>query len=151
MKLPNAAPKPAKTRKRAPKGLKRSRMKSRGPRTKKSGGHLFPKYVDEPYREWIRGLPCILLDRCLYVGTVPLAHICTGERRACHVKNRGAAGKDRGNLYPGCDAAHEHQHRLGIRSFEATWKLDLTFLASEYENLYRETHPEVGGSGDPNP
>jgi hypothetical protein len=141
------APKPKRRAPKVPKGLKRGRLKARGKRTRKSKGHLFPQYVDEAYREWIRGLPCILLDRCLYIGTVPLAHICTGDRQACHVKNRGAGGKDRGNLYPGCGAAHEHQHRLGIRSFEATWKLDLTFLAGEYEKVYVETHP-LGAARD---
>jgi len=81
------APKPKSRRRKRSTGLQRTRMKKRGLRTKKSHGALFPKNVDEPYRNWIRSLHCILAGRMLAPGTI---HLCTSPTQVCHVKSRGA-------------------------------------------------------------
>jgi len=150
VKLPNAVPKP-KTRKRAPKGLKRSRMKSRGPRSKKSGRNLFPKSVRPEYRDYIRGQPCILTGRFWwksgYAWQICHGHTCVGRIQSCHVTSRGAGGADFANLYPGCAAAHHEQHAIGIKAFSARWGVDLKKIA---EQLYHD-FLQSGGSGDPNP
>src|SRR6266704_76396 len=110
MIFPVPKPKPKK-RKVKSRGLrqhtrmKRTRMKSQGPRTKKSGGHLFPKAVNVPYREWIRAFACLLR------GLDP-AHRCPlgflGSECA-HVKSRGAGGNDLGNCVPLCAFHHAQQ------------------------------------------
>ena len=140
MKLPNAYPKskqlrgvreekvrPSKPRQRKP--LKRTRLKSRGPRTKKSGGHAFPKNVDEAYREWIRALPCLLLGRTGH-------YRCHGPVQVCHVKSRGAGGPDRQNVVPMCAGAHGEQHCYGIRSFEQRYGLNLKATARQLTEVY---------------
>jgi hypothetical protein len=151
VKLPNAVPKP-KVRRRKPKTLTRTRMKSRGPRTKKSGGHLFPKLVNEAYREFIRAQPCILAGRGRVIEehatwARAVGHFCFAAVRACHVKARGAGGPDMGNLYPACDAAHDEQHAVGIPTFEKQWEISLPKIAEQLHQDFLKS----GGSGDPNP
>jgi hypothetical protein len=138
-------PKPKKKRRvRHTPQLTRSPMRKNGPRTKRTGGNLFPDGVDEARREFIRSLPCILTDRCCYAkGGIPLAHICVGPRQACHVKSRGSGGVDKANMYPGCSAAHDQQGIIGIPAFNKMWGLDLKFMAEEYEQIYVETR--LGG------
>ena len=122
-----------------------TRIKANGTRTKKSGGHLFPKGVDEQYRAFIRRRPCILRGKPVpdaelvrLKAFVPPAswgryeHICDGPVQVCHVKSRGAGGDDHGNVVAMCAQAHEEQHRLGIRSFQRKWGIDLKVLAATY-------------------
>ena len=153
MKLPNAAPKPRKSRKRAPKGLKRSRIRARGKRSKRSGGNLFPGYIDEAYRTWIRGRQCLIAGRA--PRWVSLHNRCEGVTQAAHIRSRGAGGADHQNLLPLCVLHHHEQHEIGKLSFEARYTLSLRdeaaslwkrFVESE---LFRES--VGGGSGDPNP
>jgi hypothetical protein len=88
-------------------------------RNAKRGGHRFPKRVDEAFRDWIRSLPCCLRG-CI-----------TRTRVECaHVKTRGAGGEDVGNCVPLCRAHHEHQHLIGIKSFQAFHHVDLKDLAA---------------------
>lgn len=115
---------------------------------KKRGGHAFPKNVDEAYREWIRAQPCILAGRGRVLesgGTWvrALGHFCFAAVRACHVKSRGAGGKDMGNLYPACDAAHDEQHSIGIPAFEKCWNMNLKEIAAKLEAEYRGV-PHLG-------
>src|SRR5262245_25234872 len=127
--------------------VKRTPMKRHGPRTKKSGGHLFPKLVDETFRDWIRTKPCVLRGRMrsthwtafglVTKNAVVVTHECVGRVRACHVKSRGSSGPDAGNLYPGCDAAHDEQGRIGLTSFERRWNLNLREIAANYALTYR--------------
>jgi hypothetical protein len=147
VRIPVPCPKPVRVaekdrplRQKNRKPLKRTRMKSRGPRTKKSGGALFPKGVDEPYREWIRALPCILAGRTAQVESWPMEHRCLEPIQSCHVKSRGAGGGDRNNLYPGCVVAHHQQHLVGIRSFEHCWDVSLKTIARQLTAVYEAEH-----------
>jgi hypothetical protein len=124
MKRPGSITNSTLTRK-APLRTKKP-LRSRAPIRAKNPtrGHRFPKGVDEAYREWIRGRPCVLFGH-------PAGHQCLGAVECCHVKTRGAGGHDRGNCYPGCRGAHTLQHTLGIRSFEKLFGIDLAAIASE--------------------
>jgi len=148
------APKPP-TRKKVRGGKRgaptgRPRIKSRGPRTKKSGGHLFAKGVSEERRAFIRGLPCVLAGR-LHPDWEPsmgwLLHQCVGPVRACHLKSRGSGGQDAGNLWPGCDGAHDEQYRRGIRTFEERWAVTLAWECARREAEYL-SGVERGGAHD---
>ncbi len=147
MKLPNAYPKSKQLggvaeKVRPRKGLKRSRLKSRGPRTKKSGGHLFPKRRNPAYREWIRMWACLLR------GRDPKNRCPLGLYGAecAHVKSRGAGGGDFGNCIPLCTYHHQQQHRLGIKSFEQRhgFNVPLAEIAADFGRLFLE-----GGRGVP--
>ncbi len=143
--MPQPWPKPSKRRaKRKPSGpqpLKRSRLKTRGKRTKKSGGALFPKTVNHEYRDFVRSRWCVLLGRFYrtgggWNGAVFHDHACVGAIQACHVTSRGAGGADLGNLYAGCAAAHHEQHAIGIPAFEARWGVNLRAEALRLQALY---------------
>jgi hypothetical protein len=150
--IPRPAPKPRKSGRRKPKPLTRSPMKSRGPRTQKSGGHLFPEGVSEPRRAFVRALPCLLGGpwrarlACDKQGRF-FEHRCFGKVQACHLKSRGSGGKDAGNLWPGCAGAHEEQHRIGTRRFEERWSEDLAAVCEHVE--YRFLQTVAAGAGDP--
>ena len=120
---------------------RRTRMK---PRNAKRKGHAFPKNVDLAYRAFIRGEPCILAGR---MGKIfgpaswwftPL-HVCTSRTRGCHVIPRGRGGKDIGNMYPGCDSAHDEQGVRGIPAFEKRWDVNLENIAAGLGLRYQET------------
>lgn len=107
--------------------LRRTRLKAKGKRTKKSHGHLFPKAVDEAYRAFVRLQACVLSAR---------HHVCEGDVQACHVKSRGASGHDHANMYPGCAVAHAQQHVWGIRTFQARWGINLETVARKLYEQY---------------
>jgi len=109
--------------------LQRTQLKAKGKRTKKSGGHLFPKLVDRRYRAWIRGFPCCL------------NHIGFQSSDAAHVRSRGAGGADRANLVPLCRSHHMEQHRIGTWSFQQRYGRDLAAEAKALDELYQR---EVG-------
>jgi len=137
-----ATPKPKKSRRAKPKGLKRSRMKRYNA---KRGGHAFPKNVDEAYRAWIRGRQCLIAGRA--PRWVSLHNRCEGVTQAAHVRSRGAGGVDHQNLLPLCALHHHEQHEIGKLSFEARYVLSLRDEAELLWKLYQS----LGGSGDPNP
>ena len=120
-----------------PKPQPKRKVKSRGLRqhtpmkkiNKRRGGHAFPRNVDTAYRDWIRGLACILAPR------YPL-HRCVGAAQVCHVKSRGAGGPDRANIVPMCASAHNDQHSVGIRSFEKFWGISLRTIARQLTEVY---------------
>jgi len=105
---------------------------------KKRGGHMFPKNVDEERREYIRGLPCVLSGRWYRptARAIQRTHVCIGAVRACHLKSRGSGGKDAGNMWPGCDGAHEQQHHLGVPAFEAKWNINLAHECARHEGFW---------------
>ena len=72
---------------------------------------------DLPYRAWIRTQPCI---------------ICGRDAEPCHVRSRGAGGTDLGNIVPMCRIHHTEQHKIGIKTFQAKWKVDMVALALQY-------------------
>ena len=72
---------------------------------------------DLPYRAWIRTQPCI---------------ICGRDAEPCHVRSRGAGGTDLGNIVPMCRIHHTEQHKIGIKTFQAKWRVDMVALALQY-------------------
>lgn len=117
-------PAPSKPIERGP-GPKRSRkpIRVRGkPRFKVSG------VKDEPYREYIRGLACLLTGR--------EGHKCRGIVECAHVKAKGAGGVDRGNCIPLCARAHGESHHQGQHTFEMIWDVHLAERAKELECKY---------------
>lgn len=71
----------------------------------------FEALRNEPLRVYVRSLPCLLRTE-----------LCRGATEPCHVRSKGAAGGDDDNLVPLCQAHHEQQHRLGIRTFEYRYR-----------------------------
>jgi hypothetical protein len=143
MWIPKRCPKPRKRSRRAPhQTLKKSRLKSRGKRTKKSGGALFWKRRDPVYREWIRMWAC-LLRGCDPAHQCPLG-IFGAE--CAHVKSRGAGGDDFANCVPLCAFHHAQQHRLGIKTFERRhgFTVSLAEIARDLGKQYQD-----GGRGIP--
>lgn len=105
----------------------------------------FGKRRDSDYAKWVREQPCILARwtewHPLQIpwpkggGYDMVWHGCIGRVQVCHVKSRGAGGNDRSNCFAACAGAHDEQHRIGIRSFEQRWGVD---LQAEAERLDRE-------------
>lgn len=123
---PKAKPKAQGVSLKRGKPLKqKTRMKQRNAKRK---GHMFPKNVDEPYRAWIRSLPCFVWTGC--VGRK------WGWTEAAHVKTRGSGGTDRNNLVPLCHAHHAEQHAVGIRQFEQRHGLSLRTVARQLTEVY---------------
>jgi len=124
------------------KPLKRTALrKGRSKRSRKSKGQLFPKLVDEQYRSWIRRQPCLLIGRVPWeVRIAPMpgdfAHGCWGIVQPAHVRNRGAAGPDHGNIVPLCAGAHDEQGRAK-KTFEARWGVDLEAEAIKLFGRYK--------------
>jgi hypothetical protein len=99
----------------------------------KRGGHRFPKGVDEGFREYVRGLPCVA--RGPWWSEMGR---CDGPVAACHVKTRGAGGQDAGNLFPACSLHHHVQHTVGIKTFQEWFGLDLRAIAARVWADHRE-------------
>lgn len=100
----------------------------------KRKGNLFPKNVDEDYRAWIRQCACIIRNRV--TPETLFVHHCRTPVQACHVRSRGAAGKDRNNLFPACGDAHMEQHAIGAADFERRWDVSLRTLARQLTQIY---------------
>ena len=117
-------------------------LRRRTPRRKrnpKTGGHRFPKNVDEEYREYIRGLPCEADEVgfpwwARHDGSVD----CDGPIHPAHVKSRGAGGPDIGNIVPLCARHHHQQHNVGIKTFQAIYTLDLAWIARRLTEAYED-------------
>lgn len=90
---------------------------------------------DEAFREYVRGLPCVLIGR--------QRHVCDGPVECCHVRTRAAAGSDRGNCFPCCRHGHNRQHLTGIESFQKFYGLDLPALARRLEAEYLKEGCEI--------
>ena len=102
--------------------MKRSYIKRCGPRTKRTGGHLFEDGRDPTYLEWIRTFPCVI---CLK----HLGHMNGGKTQACHIKSRGAGGVDRGNCVPMCARHHDEQGMKGFRHMVKKYGVNLANVA----------------------
>lgn len=113
---------------RAWKPLKRTKFKARGKRTKRSGGHLFPRSVDAARRAFVRTFPCA---PCLASGATQRT-----KTQACHLKSRGAGGPDAGNLWPGCERHHIEQHTDGLATFQRRYRLNLARICERIEASY---------------
>lgn len=81
------------------------------------GGHRFPEHVNQPLRDFVRTLPCILTG---LVSSEGHAHRCYGDIMVCHLKTRGSGAPDDENVFPGCLTAHTAQEGR-TKQFEMTW------------------------------
>ena len=80
------------------------------------------------FLKWLRGRLCALARQH--------GHECRGKIVAAHVDHAGGKGvgtkvADR-HAIPLCDGAHEEQHRVGWRSFEARYRLNAVELAEAF-------------------
>lgn len=75
------------------------------------------------YKDWIK------LQKCVACGSFPVD--------PCHVKTRGAGGKDEKNLIPLCRHCHIEQHQIGIKTFADKYKLDFDYLTKVFWNIYQ--------------
>lgn len=128
MSVLRPAPKPPKREKRARKPLRRSRMKCRGPRTRKSGGHLFTHGRSPEYLAYVRTFPCAV---CMANGLEQET-----RTQACHVRSRGAGGGDVGNVWPGCEAHHMEQHAKGFAHMTRKYHVHLDRVAVRLGEQY---------------
>lgn len=104
-------------------------MARRGPiKAKGRPRHAVSGKRDEPYREYIRSLECLVAGKP--------GHVCKGAVECAHVRSKGAGGADRGNTIPLCSRSHGEQHHMGIRSFAAATGLDLAGEAARLEAVY---------------
>jgi hypothetical protein len=99
----------------------------------------FPKpviLVCEEARAWIRQQPCLLGSRepceCGKFFSIETRRTPT---ECCHVRTRRAHG-DFENLVPMCGKHHREQHRIGIKTFNARYGLNLASLAVHYWDLF---------------
>src|SRR5262245_707036 len=91
--------------------MRRVAMKRHGPRTKKSGGHLFYKSGRNPaYLAWLRQRPCVV---CRIYRTRQYS-----PSVAAHIKSRGSGGADLGNAMTLCIEHHDMQGLWGWPAFE---------------------------------
>jgi len=89
-------------------------------------------FLDPPtYTERVQRLPCCVCRR-------RIGHTY-GPAEAAHVKSRGAGGGEVGNLVPLCHHHHERQHRMGIKSFQAHYGVNLA-LEAERVRQYVEAN-----------
>lgn len=96
---------------------------------------------DDAFRDWIRRRPCLLADRepC---ECGKYTHIGSNRQSVdcAHVRTKRLAG-DVANCVPLCSGSgghHMEQHRIGIKSFQAKYGLDLKATAAELWDRYRE-------------
>lgn len=81
----------------------------------------FARRRDPAYCEWVRRLPCVMQI------------LCAGDVEVSHVRSRGAAGDDRGNVVPMCRRHHQQYHDWGRYTFEGRWRIDLKAEAQRLE------------------
>lgn len=87
---------------------------------------------DRAYRAWIRKQVCAIPATSTWLPDWSLRAVI----HACHVRSRGAGGRDYGNLVPMCATHHQEQHSIGQRSFEKRHGVNLKALAAYYQGLY---------------
>jgi hypothetical protein len=96
---------------------RKGRVKPRNP--KRKAEQFARNFGDEA--EAVRALPCLCR------GGGPVVR-CEGDVVDAHVVSRGAGG-GRFDVVPLCDGHHTEQHRVGIRTFAASYGLDLRAAA----------------------
>lgn len=147
---PRPCPKPVRQPRRQPTGLTRSRFRAHGPRTQKSGGHLFPAGVDEQRRRFVCSLPCLLTgavygrpltdhDVSLGLAWCGFAHRCWGAMTPAHVGKHQAQGvPDKGRMVPLCAAAHRYydEHRRSWAQVTGYTEARMLAAAAQVEAEY---------------
>lgn len=138
-------PKPQRVPKE-PKGFRPN-----GPRTKKSGGALFPGVKNRRYRAFIRSLACELegklIRRAFSLHDQPTGqpglwvHHCWGEITPAHVGDHQAQGApDVACCVPLCEVAHKEydEHRGRFHQVTGISAKRLRYRAEGYAVRYHE-------------
>lgn len=122
------------------------RRKGKGPRTKKSGGHLFPENVSKSRRAFIHKQRCVATgaktgEWVIAQAWMPetLKQLCPYKARiiGAHVDSRGAGNPDTGNQIPLEWTVHEWAGQIGWERFEKRVKLmSVREIAQQYEDKY---------------
>ena len=109
--------------------------------TRKKPGRRFPDREDSAHLERVRGMPCLLRGRrcriTKWCGVYPnatleerqYAHVCSGAVQSHHVTTKARGGHDRDTV-PLCANAHHDLHRMGQKTFEVQWGVDLAAEAA---------------------
>lgn len=93
-------------------------LKRSGKRIKHRGRPRHADYVaNQPYQDFVRGKGCALRYH--------VKHTCIGSAQFCHVKSRGAGGKDERNGVPLCAVGHDVQGKQGIQHLLNVYKYDM--------------------------
>ena len=132
-------PKPVRTPKRV--------ERSKGQRAQRTKGHLFDKMVSTGRRSWIRRQACIATgahtgDLIGWRPWMPESWKSLAPWRAkivvAHVRSRGAAGADEGNVVPLDAWLHDWQGQVGWREFAKRLRLaDPKEIAATIEEQYQ--------------
>lgn len=109
------------------KRRRRERMNVRPPERVRSEGHM----------QWVRGHECAVSDKTWFdeLDDITRRHRCDGKVQSHHVRveGQGTTGEKPGDdkTVALCDLAHREGHRIGWKSFEAKYRVDLTAIARE--------------------
>jgi len=139
--------------------LKRTRIKSRRSKPRRRAGAC------REYLDWLKTQKCVITgkrhgmlyrDGTFTCGRYELANWRTIIVDPAHVRTKRLGG-DLWNAVPLAHHLHEEQHRIGIKSFQAKYGVDLAELAREHTERWLQTesgaawlaqHPEAP-SGEP--
>ncbi len=94
---------------------------------------LFPKpkrIEDEDYKEWVKGLGCLIAVEEHYGQTIPHHHNLPGHGSM-------SSKTDDTRVIPLCVKHHEEIHR-GVKTFIAKYDLDLEAFIFALNNAYKE-------------
>jgi len=117
---------------------KRPRIKSRRSKPRRRAGAC------REYLKWLRSQRCVVTG--LYTWqTITLPNGITGITFVdpAHVRTKRLSG-DLWNAVPLAHHLHEEQHRIGIKSFQAKYGVDLAELAREHTERWLQT--ELGAA-----
>ena len=107
----------------------------------------FPKRRDAPegYMEWIRAKGC-QVPGCYVNDREWITYNAPWPKRGvmpevAHVVSRGAGGNDYGNVTCLCRYHHRQQHRVGIKTFQRTYDIDLGQSALDFQAEWEAESP----------
>lgn len=112
------------------------------PKKPVKGVKRFKERRQPDFMEWVpkQGYPCVRV-----VATGDFSK-CWGPMERMHLKSRGAAGKDLGNVVMGCTGCHRHLHRVGQRQFEFEIGMKLKPYARKVETHFLDYLSGKSGS-----
>jgi hypothetical protein len=144
VRLPNACPKPRKKRKKAPARIARSPIKKKKRPAKEQRAKFEREYGGANYHAFVVLKPCCACE-------------LPGATVAHHTENGGKGRKaDARTLVPLCgtierwrlfeagstEGCHNELHRIGVRSFEARYGVDLKAIAATLWTEFQESHAD---------
>lgn len=105
----------------------------------------FKKSVDDPYRTWVKTLPCLIAGRS-YFGRNggEYVHKCEGPIDPHHTTSKGAGGHDR-TCVPLCRLAHTmlDSPGWGKKTFATRYGIDWDAEVELCQAKYLTLHPDV--------